>query len=427
MKNRYVFTMIRFSFFLIFFCCMGFGIETHAQLKAGASSAIINPSPGSFIAGHSHNRKFTGIHDDLYAKAVVIENDTNALAILTVDCIGLMYPQLQTIRQKVSTLLDRRVFDASHIILSSTHTHAGPDVVGLWGPDIMHSGVDTAYIQFLTDVAAAQVVKAWKNREPVTADYAVTTHGDAWVQNISEPDELDRSVTVLRLRNAKGNVVASMTNFACHPTFVDAVHDKISADYVGGLYRKLNEKWGGVNLFLQGSIGGWVQPENEPKTFEQATFRGEELGEKVMEAFQHAINVSNHQIRFHSKIFEMPVENPGFKQLAAAGVIARPMKEGVNTEIAVFSIGNAWFATHPGETVPAMSHATKAMMPKGDPVFVLGLGMDALGYIVKPYFFDPQRKIPHAEYLCSMSTGRQSSTVVMNVISDLVKKAAENK
>ena len=264
MKNKYFFVIIRFAFHFIILLSMGFVSETHAQLKAGASSEVINPSPGSFIAGHSHNRKFTGVHDNLYAKAVVVESDTNALAILTVDCIGLMYPQLQTIRRKVSAMLDRRSFDASHIILSSTHTHAGPDVVGLWGPDILHSGVDTAYIQFLTDVAATQVVKAWHSRESVTAEYAVTTHGDGWVQNISEPAELDRSVTVLRFRNAKGNVVASMTNFACHPTFVDAVHDKISADYVGGLYSKLDEKWGGVNLFLQGSIGGWVQPEHHP-------------------------------------------------------------------------------------------------------------------------------------------------------------------
>jgi hypothetical protein len=427
MKHSDVFAMIRISFFLIIFCCMGFGIETHAQLKAGASEAAINPPLGSYIAGHSHNRKFTGIHDSLYAKAVVVENGNDAVAILTLDCIGLMYPQLQTIRQKISAIIDHKSFDASHIVLSSTHTHAGPDVVGLWGPDMMHSGVDTEYIQFLTEVAAAQVVKAWNSRQSVTTDYAVTTHGDAWVQNISEPAELDRSVTVLRFRNSNGNVVASLTNFACHPTFVDAVHDKISADYVGGLYSKLNEKWGGVNLFLQGAIGGWVQPENEPKTFEQATFRGEELGERVIASFQHAKTLSHNTIRFQSKIFEMPVENQGFKQLAAAGVIARPMKEGVNTEIAVFSIGNAWFATHPGETVPAMSLATKAMMPKGVPVFVLGLGMDALGYIVKPYFFDPQRKIPHAEYLCSMSTGKGASTVVMNVISDLIKKASENK
>ncbi len=425
MKDKYSIAIIRniFSLLSIISFSMGFSNETHAQLKAGASSAVINPSVGSYIAGHSHNRKFTGVHDSLFAKVLVVEGKGHAIAIITVDCIGLMYPQLQTIRQKVSALIDRSEFDANHIVLSSTHTHAGPDVVGLWGPDVFHSGVDTAYIQSLTDIAAGQVVKAWKSKVEVSADYITTTHGETWVQNISEPAELDRSVTVLRFRDANEVVIGSLTNFACHPTFVDGVQNKVSADYVAGLYRRLNAQWGGTNLFLQGSIGGWIQPEDEPKTFEQALFRGEELGAKIIAGFQHPFVIKNDRVNYTSKIFEMPVENAGFKQLAAAGVITRNMTEGVITEIAVFNIGNAWFATHPGETVPAMGFATKALFPNDGPQFVLGLGMDALGYIVKPYFFNPEKKIPHSEYLCSMSVGKEASTIVMNVIEELVNKA----
>jgi len=43
-----------------------------------------------------------------------------------------------------------------------------------------------------------------------------------------------------------------------------------------------------------------------------------------------------------------------------------------------FSIGDASFATHPGETVPAMGKATKAMMKGKGPKVVIGLGQDAL-------------------------------------------------
>jgi hypothetical protein len=42
-----------------------------------------------------------------------------------------------------------------------------------------------------------------------------------------------------------------------------------------------------------------------------------------------------------------------------------------------------------------------------------------MGYIVKPYFFDTSRKIPHAEYLCSMSAGPETMDKVMEVLRQL--------
>ena len=114
----------------------------------------------------------------------------------------------------------------------------------------------------------------------VRLSYATTSHGEQWVYNISEPDELDRSLTSIQFKHDGKNKL-TMTNFACHPTFLDAVNDKVSSDYVGGYYREMNKKQGGGNMFIQGAIGGWVQPEHEEKTHSQAFFRGEELATKI--------------------------------------------------------------------------------------------------------------------------------------------------
>jgi len=390
-----------------------------AQWKVGSASATVSPQAGSFIAGHTQNRKFSGVHDDLFVKAVVISNKSENLTILTVDCIGLLYPQLQEIRRQVGANIGNTGFNSNHIVLSSTHTHAGPDVVGIWGPDLMHSGVDSAYIRFLVNAASTQVIKAWLNRKKVKADFSVTQHGEGWVFNISQPEELDRDLTCIRFRDKKGNNIATLTNFACHPTFVDGVQDKVSADYVAGFYKKMDAALGGVNLFLQGSIGGWVQPEHEAKTFDQAMMRGRGLAEANLLALSAGKQLKGSDLRFNSRVFNLPVDNMGFRQLAAAGVIKRVMTDSVATEIAVFRIGNAYFATHPGETVPAMSLATKKMMPTEGPKLVMGLGMDAIGYILKPEFFDPEKKIPHAGYLCSMSAGKQTAPMIMAVLTGM--------
>jgi hypothetical protein len=425
MLNQFSYQMKKYLIAILFILFVAVSLhaaDVQKVLWVGASETDVNPPPGAFIAGHTLNRRFNGIHDSLYAKAVIVSDRINSVVIVTVDCIGLLYPQLQSIRELVAQQLQDPAIPPSHIVLSSTHTHAGPDVVGLWGPDRMHTGVDSVYIKALVSKCALQVIKAKEAMQPVFARYAVTTFGHEWVYNISQPEQLDRSLTVLQFLNGKGETVATLTNFACHPTIVDGVHDKVSADYPSGFYRKMKASLGGVHLFLQGSIGGWVQPEYEVKTFEQALFRGEQMADTVLNALLQFHELQNSSITYTSKQFEMPVSNPGFKMLSEAGVISRNIEKGTLCEIAWFSIGEAMFATHPGETIPAMGKATKELMRTNGPKFIMGLSMDALGYILSPDFFDPSKKIPHAPYLCSMSVGPEAMPLIMDVLRELASQ-----
>lgn len=395
--------------------------DARSQLKVGASSAVITPPMGAFVAGHSQNRRFDGVHDDLFVKAIAVSDRRESVVILTFDCIGLLYPQLEEIRRQA----DRRIlcpsFRSRRVVMSSTHTHSGPDVVGLWGADLAHSGVDPVYLDGLVRTAAEQVRKAWRKRRKVKAVYSVSEHGRDWVHNISEPGELDRTLTSMAFRTTQGRSVATLTNFACHPTILDGVNQQVSSDYVGGFYRRMNDSLGGVNLFLQGAIGGWVQPEHEEKTFRQAIYRGEELADSVIGGLTRAKPVSKPGIAYRSNRFTLPVDNIGFRQLSAAGVIGRKIGDVVETEVSVFRIGEAMFATHPGETYPAMSLETRELLKTDGPKFIMGLGNDALGYILKPEYFEQERKIPHSKYLCSMSAGVGTAAAVMRALEDIAK------
>lgn len=377
-------------------------------LRAGVSAAPINPPIGAFIAGDKQNRTFTAVHDSLFAKAVVVSHGDEQIAIVTLDCIGLLYPDVLRIRQKASELCG---FPEARIMVSSTHTHSGPDVVGIWGSDYEHTGVDSAYMTFLINTAAAQVKAAFENQQDVIALTAETTFGEPWVQNICL-EEIDRSVTVLQLQNNEGKPVVTLTNFACHPTFMDARFSEVSSDYVNGYYKQMKNQTGAEALFLQGAIGGWVQPEDGEGSFEKAYVRGRELADAVLAVLPKANALTSSEISFSSKQVKFPVENEGWKQLAAIGTIKRQIKDSVTTELAWFSIGEAQFATHPGETAPYYGLETKKLMGTG-PRFVLGLGNDALGYIVKPSFFE-DKNIPHAEYLTGMSVGKPTAPLMMD-------------
>ncbi len=380
-------------------------------LQAGAASAPVNPPPGVFIAGDKQGRRFTGVRDSLFAKAVVLYDGQTALALITLDCIGLLYPEVDKIRQRASRLVNNIPLPPGHIVLSSTHTHSGPDVVGLWGADYLHSGVDSAYMEFLINTAAQQVKTAAERLQSVEARWAETQFGDAWVQNICN-EEIDRSVTVLQFVNAQGQNVASLTNFACHPTYLDAKFTEVSADYVAGFYRRMNRRLGGENLFLQGAIGGWVQPVDGEGSPEKAYRRGDELAQAALAALDKANNLKSKGLQIKTLPVKFKLDNEGWRQLAAIGTIQRELGDSVASELAWFAVGEAHFATHPGETAPWFGLETKKMMPTGGPKFVLGLSMDALGYILKPAYFD-EPGLPHAPYLTSMSVGRETGPDMM--------------
>ncbi len=404
-------------FFLILFFLLQL-TSTAQDFLAGAATRTINPEKDSlYLAGGKANRLFIDVHDNLYVKAVVLSNSNNNLTILTFDCIGLLYPQLQEIRAKIK--MELPTINAEHIVMSSTHTHAGPDVVGIWGKDLAHSGVNDKHMQLIVNRAVEAIKEATEARKPVSISYGTGSFGEDWVKNISEPSELDRSVSIIKFSDPNGKNIAMLTNFACHPTIMDDASTAASSDYVWGYYKYLDSAQGGVNMFLQGAIGGWVQPEGVPHTYDYANYYGSSLGKYAYELKKNKSTSKN--IFFTSAKLNFPLANPSFQMLSKAGIIKRDFGKTVSSEIAYFTIGDACFATHPGESSPALSLATKSLMNNTGPKFILGLSQDALGYIVKPSFFDMSNKIPHSEYLTGMSIGPATMGIIFSTLQMLIK------
>ncbi|MGY6741256.1 MAG: neutral/alkaline non-lysosomal ceramidase N-terminal domain-containing protein [Cecembia sp.] len=408
-----------FCSIILFLLLLSCGQKEEEILQVGVSKAVINPPMGAFIAGDKQNRRFTGVLDSLYVKAAVFYDGNESFALVTVDCIGLLYQDLMKIRVKVGTMDLGIPFSPENIVISSTHTHSGPDVVGLWGEDYTQSGVDPDYMDFLVKTTAEQIQIAASKLEIANAKYGITEYGHNWVANICE-EEIDRSVTVLQFLNDKGQNLLSLTNFACHPTYLDAVYNEISADYVAGFYQEMEKQMGGENLFLQGAIGGWIQPIDKGIPYAEVLKRGTGLANAAISALKEGKNLQSASLSFRSKKIDLPVENEAWQQLAAGGIIQRAISEVVETEVVWFSIGEANFATHPGETAPIYGLQTKAMMPEG-PQFVLGLGQDALGYIVKPEYFEDQT-LPHAPYLTRMSLGKDTGAQLLKTLETLSGK-----
>jgi len=134
-----------------------------------------------------------------------------------------------------------------------------------------------------------------------------------------------------------------------------------------------------------------------------------------------AERIAQPAISFASTTFDIPLRNFGFRLLMFIGVLDRQMFDGgLRTEVAWFSVGGVQIATHPGETSPAYSIATRNLMGNPRHSMVLGLGLDALGYILKPEFFTDPESYPHADYLTTVSVGPAAAPRLMQALQTIV-------
>lgn len=394
-------------------------VESKATLLVGAAAATINPEDGVFLAGYEHGRASTGVHDGLYAKAVVFDDGKTAVALVVLDAVSLQYPTVQHIREAASKTVQGLDLPPERIIVQATHTHCAPDTIGIYGPDATTNGVNPAYMEHLVQTAAAQVARAAAGRRPAALRHAETVCA-GWAVNDSESEALDNSVVILQCLDETGNNIATLTNFACHPTVLDGRTTLVSADWVGAFYKAMGEALPGEHLFLQGAIGAWIQPKTPERSFALAEQYGNDLAEKTLAALAHTTPITEYAIRATHKPFTMPLENDGFRLLREAGLLIRDMNDtGIPTEVSWFAVGPAQFATHPGETAPLFASQTRELMKTG-PKFVLGLGLDHLGYICPPSFFKNPQGIPFAEYQISMSPGEAAGPSMMAALREII-------
>jgi hypothetical protein len=91
-------------------------------IAAGFAAVEITPDLAGekpvYMAGYGMNRKAQGVHDSLFARAVVLADGEEKVAVVSVDLVGLQYPEVKAIRAK----LPQR--QAATIQIRARHQHA---------------------------------------------------------------------------------------------------------------------------------------------------------------------------------------------------------------------------------------------------------------------------------------------------------------
>jgi hypothetical protein len=103
-----------------------------ADVRAGAAAVKITPPKGAPMAGYYYNRAADGVHDDLFAKALVLESEGVRVALVACDVESLPRAIVEQARKKIEA--DTGIGGAA-VMISATHSHTGPVILEDHSPE----------------------------------------------------------------------------------------------------------------------------------------------------------------------------------------------------------------------------------------------------------------------------------------------------
>ena len=143
-------------------------------LRAGFGRSDITPKIPTPMAGYYHIRMSTETHDPLWAKATVLDDGQNQVAIVALDLIATTSWMVTESRQRIHSLTG---ISPQNILIAASHSHTGPM---LYDPRSMKSerfASDTPeskrYMLELPEQIAQSVVKAHESLAEVHVSGAV--------------------------------------------------------------------------------------------------------------------------------------------------------------------------------------------------------------------------------------------------------------
>jgi Neutral/alkaline non-lysosomal ceramidase, N-terminal len=429
----------------------------------GNGNGVFDPV---WIAGFSNSRAANGIHDDLWARTMVIDDGKTRIAIVVLDAIGFMNDDIIDVRRRIPA--DAGV---TYTIITSTHTHEAPDLLGLWGKTPYRSGVDKKYMQFVKDQAAKSVEDAVRSMRPASLEISEDLTGAIpLVKDTRKPEVFDSGLRFIKaVDRGSGKILGSLLSWADHGETLWSKNLLITSDFPH-FFREYVERGvyngdslvtpgiGGIAVYINGAIGGLMTTHpslgiKDPFTgkvimepsFEKAEAQGKQLAILALDAMSKPSDIiDSASISLIVRSLSLPIDNTLFEIGTAVGIIGRGttgwMK--MRTELSVFNIGALSFATIPGEAYPELINGGIEMpqgadfgirpvevppirdMMRGKYKFIFCLANDEIGYIIPKSQWDSKAPYTYgrsdAPYGEENSLGPETAPILHNNLKEML-------
>lgn len=357
-------------------------------MKIGLGSTTITPSLETPLAGYYYPRMPRGVHDDLHAKTLLIDNGQAQVVLVVCDLVMVPREVVGHVRQEI---FEKFEIPAANVLISANHSHTGPACTAEYSHLLgsqMISSVEMAWNQRVEGslfVGSKTESQLSHNRRYLMKDGTVITNPGFLNPQVVRPvGPIDPRVGVLYAEDAGGRPLMAWVNFPMHQDTVGG--DLISADYSYFLAQTLAQSKGPemVTLFTMGAAGDinhWdVGKPGPQRGFETAERLGKVLGADVLKAFHSLKPVPPAPMRAALETISLPLQQFSASEVAEARtLLATPPPENVDFTLArVKAKKIATIADHKGGDlhveVQAIALGSLALVGiPGEPFVELGL------------------------------------------------------
>ncbi|WP_411278064.1 hypothetical protein [Gaiella sp.] len=261
----------------------------------GVARRDITPPPGIFIRvwGPATEDVSTGTHRPLTLTALALVADGQDPLVLLAADLGWWQDPADEWHVRGS-VLERLGLDSARVLLSLSHTHAGPSTYrGDAGQPGGH--LIPPYLDALRDAAVGAAEEALARCVEATLTWTTGRSGvagnrdlprdDRYVVGYNPAAHADDTLLVGRVTGADGAVIATLVNYACHPTTLAWQNTLVSPDFAGALREVVEDGTDGAPcLFLQGASGDLAPREQYVGDTAVADRHGTALGHAALGA-----------------------------------------------------------------------------------------------------------------------------------------------
>jgi neutral ceramidase len=325
-------------------------VDAGENLQAGAGTVVITPPLGVPLAGYYHKRGASGVHDDLFARAIVLRKADVTAAFVSLDLISTRRGFVEKARELIE---ERTGIPAAHVMISATHAHTGPVLTEsrLYDDQGATESTVVAFTNTLPDKIAQSVADAYDRLQDVEVLSAVGTEGSiafnrrfhmrdgtvGWNPGKRNPDiikpagPIDPQVPVVYFRTARTeHPLAVYVNYSVHLDNVGG--DQISADLPFTVTENLRKAVGSdlVTVYTSGACGDlnhvdvtWAASQ---KGHENAARMGTILSGEVLKAWRNLEPVDG-LLQVKTRMVELAIPKVSAEAVKTAEEIVKSMDD----------------------------------------------------------------------------------------------------
>lgn len=358
---------------LIFIVHVSIAESPKEGLWAGAAKVKITPEVPIPMSGYGGREDpFKGVHDDIFARVVVVSDGKKKAAIISTELVGISH----SFWEECTGLISKETgIPQEYILLAAVHNHNGP-VLNVYNegltPDI------SAYIKGLQMKLAEAVKDAISKLSPVSigagkGECKMNINRRAQdgrggiILGLNPYGPCDHEVGVIRINDASGVPIAVLVDWPCHAVVLGPKNYYITGDWPGAASGFIEKEFGGAVAPIIVGASGDINPLYGPHIDFEVTNSyafgkdaiGKDLAKETRRVAENITTSVNGKINAIQRVIYLPAKERNGKTQQPESI----KNDSLKVRLSALKIGNIVLAGVSGEVFNQISVKMRAQSP----------------------------------------------------------------